>query len=339
MTTTTKINSFPLSNTDVLFFDIFFKNNKIYLILPIYNEPYSTDDIIIKMNGNKDPIQITTKYMKNQYEPILIYIYDYFVVDNANFNAKIQLTVEYKNIIKEFELEHIVTTEIQKHSLTLTTLFKDDYKLFPFFYDYYKKQGVSHFYMYYNGKITPEIQKFLGGIIEIENDVTLIEWDYIYWNDMTLAKNKYQHHAQLGQIHHAIYKYGKDINDYMIFCDFDEYLHIPNNTLLGFIMQYPDIDVVGFRNKWAEPVNYFDNSKPNTFPSKLITSKPFRYGERSKNIYKLSSINTISIHFGHTYTKPNLVGYTDFFMYQFYKWTNSERITRESCDIIEDYIS
>jgi hypothetical protein len=132
-TTTTKINSFPLSNTDVLLFDIFFKNNKIYLILPIYNEPYSTDDIIIKIDGNKYPLQITTTYMKNQYEPILIYIYDYFVEDDANANVK--LTVEYKNIIKEFELEHIVTTSLQKHYLTLTTLFKDDYKLFPFFYD------------------------------------------------------------------------------------------------------------------------------------------------------------------------------------------------------------
>ena len=328
--TTTKVNSFPLSNTEVLFFDIFFKNNKIYLILPIYNEPYSTDDIIIKINNNPKPLIITTKYMKNQYEPILVYIYDYYVVEK-----KITATVEYKGIIKEYELEHIVTSEIKHHILSLTTLFKNDYKLFPFFYDYYKKQGVSHFYMYYNGKLTDEIRQFFDN----NADVTLIEWDYVYWNDMTLSKNKYQHHAQLGQMHHAIYKYGKDINDYMIFCDFDEYLHIPNNTLYEYIIQRPGIDVVGFRNKWADPVDYFDNSKPNTFPSKLLTSKPFRYGERSKNIYKLSSINTISIHFGHTYTKPNLVGYTDLFMYQFYKWTDPGRIIREDCDIIEDYIS
>jgi hypothetical protein len=325
----TKINSFPLTNTDVLFFDIFFKNNKIYLILPIYNEPYSTDDICIK--HNEIPLQITTKYMKNQYEPILIYIYDFFV-DDINTIKTIELTVEYKNIIKNFQLKHIITSEIQ-NNLTLTTLFKDDYKLFPFFYDYYKKQGVSHFYMYYNGKITPEIQKIFEG-----NDITLIEWDYIYWNDMSSSKNKYQHHAQLGQIHHAIYRYGKDINDYMIFCDFDEYLRIPNHTLLSFVNNYPNIDVVGFRNKWAEVVEPFDNSKPNIFPSKIITSKPFIYGERSKNIYKLSSINTISIHFGHNYTKTNLIGYTELFMYQFYKWANSERTTKEPCNIIEEII-
>jgi len=322
------VNSFPLSNTEVLFFDIFFKNNKIYLILPIYNEPYSTDDINITINENRVPI--TTKFMKNQYEPILVYIYDYFVGDTTK---SIELTIEYKNIIKTYELENIITSEIIPNNLTLSTLFKDDYKLFPFFYDYYKTQGVSHFYMYYNGKITPEIHKYFEG-----NDVTLIEWDYIYWNDMSSSKNKYQHHAQLGQIHHAIYRYGKDINDYMIFCDFDEYLRIPNHTLLNFVNNYPNIDIIGFRNKWVETLEHFDNSKPNMFPSKLLTSNPFRYGERSKNIYKLSSINTISIHFGHTYTKTNLVGYTDFFMYQFYKWTNSERIIREDCNIIEEII-
>ena len=45
---------------------------------------------------------------------------------------------------------------------------------------------------------------------------------------------KYRHHAQLGQIHHAIYYYGKDICDYMIFCDLDEYLFIPNNSIIEF---------------------------------------------------------------------------------------------------------
>ena len=322
------INSFPLNETDVLFFDIFLKNNKIYLILPIYNEPYSTDDIIITIDTKR--IQNTTKYIKNGYEPILVYVYDYFVGESSK---KIMVSVDYKNIIKAFQLEHILSSEIKHNKLTLTTLFKDDYTIFPFFYDYYKKQGVSHFYMYYNGKITPEIRQLFG-----DNDITLIEWDFVYWNDMTLSKNKYQHHAQLGQIHHAIYKYGKDTNDYMIFCDFDEYLHIPNNTLFNFINQYSNIDIIGFRNKWAETIDYFDNSKANIFPSKLITSNPFRYAERSKNIYNLNAINTINIHFGHTYTKPNITGYTDFFMYQFYKWTNSERIIREDCNIIEEII-
>ncbi len=70
--------------------------------------------------------------------------------------------------------------------------------------------------MYYNGKITDEIMKYYN-----KKDITLIEWDYIYWNDNSL---EYGHHAQLGQIHDAIYRYGKDNSEYIIFCDLDEYL-------------------------------------------------------------------------------------------------------------------
>jgi hypothetical protein len=40
-----------------------------------------------------------------------------------------------------------------------TTLFKDDFKLIHVFYNYYLKQGIEHFYLYYNGKLTDLIIK------------------------------------------------------------------------------------------------------------------------------------------------------------------------------------
>ena len=36
---TRDINPFYISDLNLLFFDIFYKNNKLYLIMPIYNEP------------------------------------------------------------------------------------------------------------------------------------------------------------------------------------------------------------------------------------------------------------------------------------------------------------
>jgi hypothetical protein len=324
-----KINSFPLDEnengtTNVLFFDIFFKNNKIYLILPIYNQPYSSDAILLKVNKNPMPLIVTTKYIKNEYEPILIYVYDYISNDNQTM---IDVSIEYKNKIRLFTLEHIVTM-ITSNTLTLTTLFKDDYKTFSFFYKYYKNQGVSHFYLYYNGKITSKIKK---KILNKKKDVTLIEWDFHYWNDMDNGQNLYKHHAQMGQIHHAIYRYGKELNDYMIFCDFDEYLYIPRNSLLQFITHYPMIDIIGFCNKWAD-----NATVPDTFPSKLMTSTPFNYGIRSKNIYKLSVINTIYIHVCRDFNTPNIQGYVDFYLFHFYKWSDPNRIIREECNIEEN---
>ena len=54
-------------------------------------------------------------------------------------------------------LDNIKTKE--QNNIALTTLFKDDYELFPFFYEYYKNQGVEHFYMYYNGILNDILQE------------------------------------------------------------------------------------------------------------------------------------------------------------------------------------
>jgi len=330
------MNSFPLSNNkdnDVLFFDVFYKNNKIYLILPIYNQPYSPNDIKLRVNDDTYPLVLSIKFERNEYEPTLIYVYDYFA-----FSKKIVLNVEYLNITREYKLKHIICNERLK-TLGLTTLFKDDYLAFPFFYEYYKKQGVSHFYMYYNGKITPEIREIFT---KDKSDVTLIEWDFRYWNFLEEEKEAaikkgdylYAHHAQLGQIHHAIYRYGKDVCEYMAFCDFDEYLHIPNMYLSQFLQQYPDVDIVGFCNKWAETVSVEDLKTQTT----ILTSEPISYGKRSKNIYKMSSVNTIYIHFCYDFTKENIMGYTDFWFYHFYQWNNNKHDFKNECKHIEQNI-
>lgn len=318
------VNRFDINDSELLFFDIFFKNNKIYLILPIYNEPYDTDDIKIKVN-NTDNIYITTKFIKNNWEPALIYIYDYI-----SDLKQIELSIEYNNITKSFVLEHIISNNIH-HKLSLTTLFKDDYVLFPFFYNYYKNQGVSHFYMYYNGKITSEIRRIFD-----KSDVTLIEWDFPYWIDKKI-NSKHMHHAQMGQMHDAIYRFGKDICDYMIFCDLDEYLYIANTKLIKFIEENNNIDIIGFCNKWSDVVDDSLLRQPLMFPSKLLTSPLYYYGNRSKNIYNLNSINIIGIHRGYEFSKIDINSVTDFYMFHFYKWNNSIRETKidGNCNILE----
>jgi hypothetical protein len=183
--------------------------------------------------------------------------------------------------------------------------------------------------MYYNGVLTKEIEeKFIN-----YHDVTLIEWCFHYWNP---ASCKYCHHAQLGQIHHAIYRYGKDMCEYMTFCDFDEYLYIPselvvnnvnnvNNTLVKFVKNNPTIDIFGFCNIWAETLDdkYIITNK---LPNKILTNNTVSpYSERSKNIYKISSINTIGIHQicdKYLYVYTHII---NLHMYHFYKFSNNRR--------------
>ena len=82
--------------------------------------------------------------------------------------------------------------------------------------------------MCYNGLLNDKIKEIFN-----YDDVTLIEWDFRYWNDK--EKHKYKRHAQAEQIHHALYKYGKDNYKYMIFNDLDEYFFIPNIKLIDYI--------------------------------------------------------------------------------------------------------
>jgi hypothetical protein len=203
------------------------------------------------------------------------------------------------------------------YNLTITTLFKNDYNLFPLFYEYYKKQGVEHFYMYYNGVITSEIKELFN-----KSDVTLIEWNFKYF----LTGCKYLHCAQLGQMHDALYKYGKFNSKYMIFCDLDEYLNVNNNTLKTFIFQNPQIKTFGFCNLWSKTL---DNKIPHTFPNEIIIGDKFAYGIRSKNIYKTDDFTTIGIHSARCICENDLTpgdkSITNLNMFHFYNWSQKDR--------------
>ena len=300
-----KINSFPLNGYRKLFFDIFHKNNKLYLICPVYSK-IQRDISEIKIHHNNIPTKLINRISKIKYEPTEILIYEF------NSNEKLNnIEVEYNNIKKNFELEHIKTSI--NYTLSVTTLFKDDFKLINIFYNYYKKQGVDRFYMYYNGVLNDKIKKLynLPGII-------LIEWNFQYWNDSGCFK----HHAQLGQMHHAIYRFGIENNEYMIFCDLDEYMHIPNNTLIKYINSNNSVDQIGFCNYWS---NTLDNKMPSSFPNKFLIGEKHDFKRRSKCIYKLKSIETINIHFDNKFNISNPIKVNNFNLFHFFNWCRKNR--------------
>ena len=336
---TKDVNPFYINKIILLFFDIFYKNNKLYLIMPVYNEPYTINNFLVTLN--KVNLIPSEKYIKDSYEPISVFVYDIDKTEQTDqHNDSITIDILCNNIKKTYHLKHISATDTPKHFLTLTTLFKHDYNLFPFFYDYYTKQGVSHFYLYYNGVITPEIYKFFNR--PQYSNVTIVEWNFHYWNPREF---KYFHHAQMGQIHHALYRYGKDISEYMIFCDFDEYLHIPQPEsqpqpqpqLHQYIKDNPSIDIFGFCNIWADT---FQNVYPNSpvIPKQILAVAEHNpYCERSKNIYKVSSIKTIGIHqlCDDDYFS-NLKSIVDLKMYHFYRWSSKSRVIND-CTNVKDF--
>jgi len=301
------INNFYKSDNRLLFFNIFYKNEKIYMIVPIYNKILDEKNLFLSIDNNILKIYEKIEKLTDWGERIITYIYEY--KSNENF---INIKVNYKNIEKNYHLEHFKTNNIYK--LTLTTLFKYDYNLFSIFYDYYKDQGVEHFFMYYNGIITNEIRDIFN-----KSDITLIEWNYNYLNEN--CKNV--HHAQIGQIYDSLYKFGKDYSEYMIFCDLDEYMRTPDKKIIDTIKNNPNIDVFGFCNIWSKTI---DDQIPTTFPNKFLTSySRDNYIYQSKNIYKISSIKNINIHFPQDFLIDNPLQKLDYKLFHFFNWGNKRR--------------
>ena len=376
---------------DFMLFDIFKNNDKIYLVCSRDVKLITQEDVNVSMNTKKLKFcELIVKTENSKDEDILILVYNKGKLIEAP-SSNLTFEVSYKNKTEIFTNKEYKPS--QNYFLTLTTLFKDDYELFPIFYNYYKDQGVEHFFMYYNGKLNDTIRNVFN-----KNDVTLIEWDFRYWNweedgsvimkkqnirdlkkekealkkarenlknidkkNLQKAKEKFEkmknqfkiekeklkkelkkneesnkknkekalniyrfrHHAQPAQMNHAVYKYGKNISNYMIFCDLDEYLHIDNFKLKEFI-QSTNYDLYGFCNIWSRCKDY---QIPESFQNEfLISDIKWNYEDRSKNIFKIETVKTVSVHRTDLFNKSDIVAQTDFNMFHFCNWTKKDRI-------------
>lgn len=311
-------NGFYLDNRNVLFFDIFIKNNKLYLIRPLHRNEWRSENNIkssIKISYNSIDLIYLDEIKGMNDGPIIILIYDF------NFNSEdiYKITVIFDEKIKLFKLKHKKTYKNKK--LALTTLFKSDYKLMNIFYDYYKKQGVEHFYMYYNGTISDDIKKYYN-----KEDITLMEWNYVYGNKDSVIP---RHYAQPGQMHDALYRFGKEEYEYMIFCDLDEYLYIKDKKLIELVRD-ESVDTFGFRNLWANSKN---NKVPEKFPDEFYVSDeiPGHYGHRSKAIHKTDTIINLSIHTGAKYKSSDVNIKSNNIMFQFHSW-GGENCSRQKTE-------
>lgn len=314
-----KPNPFFLSKKDVLFFDIFIKNKKVYVIAPILKKTNITHQSI-QILYNSNSLICEKNHIKHTYEATQIFIYDFPFTETNRLSYTIQ--VLFNGIQQSFTLEHIQSKKT--HELCITTLFKNDFKLMNIFYDYYKKQGVQHFFMYYNGLVTDQIRSYFD-----KEDVTLIEWNFTYWNSN--SKNSH-HYAQMGQLHDAIYRFGKDFTEYMIFCDLDEYMHSPDNKLIDLV-RCGTYGSFYFRNIWA---NTIDNEIPKEFPNKFLIQDEISKVKitREKCIHKIDSHNFIGVHGqltkGYT-SKKCLKSSKNCFLFHFHSWSNHKNCEPVNC--------
>jgi len=322
------VNNFQLDGDKYLIYDMFARNNSLIIVC---SKSATTDNIIVKYLDNI--LKVDKKVEKHASLLILFYTI------NPNEN-NLNINISYNNINKDYNLEYKNFTD-KKGNLSIATLFKDDYYLLPIFIDYYTKQGIEHFYMYYNGKLE---NLNIDESIKNNPNVSFIEWNYPYYSEKPRIAI-----AQPSQLNTFLYKYGKPLWNYTLFNDLDEYLYIKNNNILlkDYINKdkFKDIDTFGFVNTWADTVNKdipCKDSNTCVFPNQInISSITNPYSDRSKNIHKTSSIDTIqNIHIldNHLYSIANPKINTDNnnVIFHFFRWSPSH-VDHGQRDTVEGY--
>lgn len=302
-----EIHTFPLPDGKFLFFDLFLNDSLITMICPKW-----VDVSNVLIGGN---IMISCEETNDWHNT---------GIKIVKFGAPSENTVHirYKNVEKTYCLTE--KTNETKMSLTMTTLFKNDYYLLGKYIDYYTNQGVEHFYLYYNGPI---------GDLKPRNpsaNVTWLEWNHEYFVDGDSKKDL--SHAQFSQLNHALLKYG-GLTEYMGFNDLDEYmtLRIKDIKLRDVIeielLQEEDqrLKTIVFSNTWSTSGSEIPDSFPFAF---YASAKCQPYGVRSKCIHRTRYIPLIqNVHTRERMVASDTVSLhtTNFLLFHFYKWSAVER--------------
>lgn len=124
----------------------------------------------------------------------------------------------------------------------MTLFYRETKEELSSFFDYYTKQGVDYFLMYYNGDI--ETRKDLPVLPNVE----YIQWNFLYW--VVINKSNI-HHAQIPAIAHFQKKY-LPYFDYALMIDVDEFLYYSKSTIKEYLLTNNIENHLFTRHNWSK---------------------------------------------------------------------------------------
>jgi len=217
-------NNFPIYKyAQILYFK---SKRKIYLIRPVYHK-YLPDFIFNQLNI--DNIYYNNNKLTN---------YKYHSSGNCQHSTIIEISLNDdlpEKIDITIDNETLTIESIEKYlkysELSITTLFKKDYKNTNLFIDYYYNyHNIKTFYLYYNESIK-DINSYIFKLkIPSDCDVIFFEFNYPYWQEFYnlnfLEQHKIQywpHASQNIQLSHSciIANY---YSGWLLNLDLDEYI-------------------------------------------------------------------------------------------------------------------
>ena len=289
-----KPNKVVLNNKKLLFGNVSLCKKNIILSSIYYRyEHFDINSLIFSVKTGSNKIINTRIFENNDYESSFS-----IILELENYEPQIILNIEYKTFQQDVILKQL---DILQHDLSAMTLFKDDYQLLEKYLDYYEKLGIEVFFLYYNDKISTNLENHILELnLKYNNKYTiyLIEWDYIYmWK---VSENEKHHFAQTMAINDSL-NILKNYGNYILYNDLDEYFIMPNEELSNFntiINKNQDIDIFTFKNQFckmgSELIKYCDFYEKFDL-DKIILGNYWDNG-REKNLIKSRNINVMGVH-------------------------------------------
>lgn len=215
------------------------------------------------------------EFGRNEYEPVRYFRLQ--LADGENAPTEIEINGATHRLAID-----VLPSRPRSTGFAVATLFKHDWAHVGAMIDWYRLQGCTAFYLYFNGPALPP------GLPE-GPDVHYRLWDFQYWN-VANYKNKetgWVHAAQMTFLTMARFRHLPD-HDWLGFVDIDEHVWSQKGrSLLYALADIPsDVSVVRVPCHWALRA-----------PGRIIYTKAGEaIGIRSKCFYRGSYDGLISVH-------------------------------------------
>lgn len=219
-------------------------------LLPVFNEKIKVRKDKINEEYIIDPITHYDQFVAKGNEYIILPHYSKAtnvesVLQNCGFNTIYNNKNPSEPSFLAFRESSLPDTYKHAHNTVMCIYFlQNKNEEIERFFDYYLNQGIEKIFMYYCGKLSerPNLPQ--------RKEVVYLEWSHIFWHLPTEGSQSRVHNLQVPLYNMFAKKIGMHCN-WFIFCDLDEYIKAPNDTLKTYLNKYIESNHLFTQHRWA----------------------------------------------------------------------------------------
>jgi hypothetical protein len=186
---------------------------------------------------------------------------------------------------------------LESSNLTMATLCQDDIRFVRPWLEHYRRLGVDHFLIAYNGDLASMNEANLG------LDVTLMEWAIPY-SHRDRVKGKDHHFAQPAFLQFSLHWAKLNSVKWLMHMDIDEYVVLSEGDLHSVLNT--DCDELSFENVWCATEHPISESGVFDEGQGYYLGQDDQGFRRGKTVKRVSAVEKINVHY--STAQPQEVG-------------------------------